>query len=51
MKKALIIGGAGFVGNYLMDYLNKECEWSVAVTKMENERIQKEKVDIRFRYP
>ena len=46
MKKALIIGGAGFVGNYLMDYLNKECEWSVAVTKMENERIQKEKVDI-----
>ena len=46
MKKALIIGGAGFVGNYLMDYLNKECGWSVAVTKMENERIQKEKVDI-----
>ncbi len=46
MKKALIIGGAGFVGNYLMDYLNKECKWSVAVTKMENERIQKEKVDI-----
>ncbi len=45
MKKALIIGGAGFVGNYLMDYLNKECGWSVAVTKMENERIQKEKVD------
>lgn len=46
MKKALIIGGAGFVGNYLMDYLKKEYGWSVAVTKMESEVIQKEDIDI-----
>lgn len=46
MKKALIIGGAGFVGNYLMDYLKKEYGWSVAVTKMESEVIQKENIDI-----
>lgn len=43
MKKALIIGGAGFVGNYLMDYLNKECGWSVAVTKMETRGYKKKK--------
>jgi len=38
--KALIIGGAGFVGNYLMEHLVKDCKWSVSVTKLESEIIE-----------
>lgn len=37
--KALIIGGAGFVGHYLIDHLHNNCKWSVSITKMENESI------------
>lgn len=37
--KALIIGGAGFVGHYLIDHLQKDCKWSVSVTKMKHESI------------
>ncbi len=37
MKKALIIGGAGFVGKYLAEYLVGECGYSVVSTKMKNE--------------
>ncbi len=37
MKKALIIGGAGFVGKYLAEYLMGECGYSVVSTKMKNE--------------
>lgn len=32
--KALIIGGAGFVGAYLMRYLKEELHMEVTVTKM-----------------
>lgn len=39
MKKALIIGAAGFVGNYLIDHIQKNCIWSIAVTKLEQENI------------
>lgn len=39
MKKALIIGGAGFVGQYLADYLQKDCGYTVCSTKMKNEEI------------
>lgn len=39
MKKAMIIGAAGFVGNYLMEYLRKECNMEVHVTKLLREEI------------
>ena len=37
MKKALIIGGAGFVGKYLAEYLCGECGYQVRSTKMKQE--------------
>nr|MBP3599191.1 GDP-mannose 4,6-dehydratase [Eubacterium sp.] len=37
MKKALIIGGAGFVGKYLAEYLVGDCGYTVVSTKMKNE--------------
>lgn len=43
--KALIIGAAGFVGNYLIDHLIHDCHWSVAVTKLENEVIEHQEVE------
>lgn len=46
MKKALIIGAAGFVGHYLIDHIQKNCVWSIAVTKMPQEKIKKENIDI-----
>lgn len=39
MKKAMVIGAAGFVGNYLMQYLYKECNMEVYVTKLSHEEI------------
>ncbi|WFR56308.1 GDP-mannose 4,6-dehydratase [Anaerocolumna sp. AGMB13025] len=44
--KALIIGGAGFVGYYLTDHLLNDCGWSVAVTKLENEIIEQDNISI-----
>lgn len=46
MKKALIIGGAGFVGNYLIDHIQKNCIWSIVVTKLPHERIEKSEIEI-----
>jgi len=46
MKKALIIGAAGFVGNYLVDHIQKNCMWSIAVTKMKHENVFFENVDV-----
>ncbi len=40
MKKALIIGGAGFVGKYLADYLRDGCGYEVYSTKMKQETIE-----------
>lgn len=37
MKKALIIGGAGFVGKYLANYLEIDMGWEVFVTKLSHE--------------
>ena len=37
MKKALIIGAAGFVGNYLASQILSEGKWSLAATKMKHE--------------
>ena len=45
--KALIIGGAGFVGNYLIDHLINECRWTVYVTKLENEYINQDNTSVR----
>lgn len=47
MKNALIIGAAGFVGNYLIDHIQKNCVWSITVTKMKHENVSWDGVDIR----
>lgn len=39
MKKALIIGGAGFVGGYLADCLIHEFDMQVTITKLPHERL------------
>ena len=44
--KALIIGGAGFVGAYLMRYLKEELHMEVTVTKMPQEQIEVENVKV-----
>ena len=46
MKKALIIGAAGFVGNYLIDHIQKSCIWSIVVTKMANEKILRNDIEV-----
>lgn len=43
--KALIIGGAGFVGNYLIEHLLNDCKLDVAVTKLENEVIEQVNIE------
>lgn len=45
-SKALIIGAAGFVGGYLIDYLHDKCKWSIYATKMQNEKMDTDKADI-----
>ncbi len=44
--KSLIIGGAGFVGAYLIHHLKEDLGHEVAVTKMPTERISSEGVEI-----
>lgn len=44
--KALIIGGAGFVGSYLIDYLQNNFNWSISVTKMHGLEFQMDDIDI-----
>ena len=46
MKKALIIGAAGFVGSYLIDHIQKHCIWSIVVTKMPQERLTLQGADV-----
>ena len=46
MKRALIIGVAGFVGSYLIDHIQKHCVWSIVVTKMPQETMACPGVDI-----
>ena len=46
MKKALIIGAAGFVGDYLIDHIQKNCIWSITVTKLPQENIVKMGIEI-----
>ena len=42
MKKALIIGGAGFVGGYLIDCIRESRGWAVTATKMAGESLSRE---------
>lgn len=42
--KALIIGGAGFVGNYLIRHLAEDLKWEVSVTKMSQEDMKDENI-------
>ena len=44
--KALIIGGAGFVGGYLIDYLTKNLKWDVSVTKLATETIDEKNCNV-----
>jgi len=37
--KTLIIGGAGFVGGYLIEHLKTSYDWDIAVTKLPHETI------------
>ena len=46
MKKALINGGAGFVGKYLAEYLSRECGYQVRSTKMKQETLEPEGYDV-----
>lgn len=46
MKKVLIIGGAGFVGRYLAEYLTGECGYEVSITKMRQEVLEYADADI-----
>lgn len=43
---ALIIGGAGFVGKYLLRHLNQEYPWNLYVTKLPNENINEKEVQV-----
>ena len=45
--KALIIGGAGFVGNHLIEHISKDYDWSIIATKLESETIEYNNIDIR----
>lgn len=40
MKKAMIIGAAGFVGSYLISYLRDQCGMEVSATKLAHEELE-----------
>lgn len=46
MKKAIIIGAAGFVGGYLIDHLKDDMNWEVYGTKLEIEKIERKDIEI-----
>lgn len=45
--KALIIGGAGFVGNYLARFLKDNLEWDVTITKLSKGKIEEETHEVK----
>lgn len=45
-KKVLILGAAGFVGNHMIQYIKSYTSWNISVTKMKNENISIEGIDI-----
>lgn len=40
MKKAMVIGAAGFVGSYLIKHLNNDCGYEVFATKLPAENLE-----------
>lgn len=44
--KALIIGGAGFVGKHLIRHLKEDLLWQIAATKMEQEEILDQEIEL-----
>lgn len=46
MKKAMIIGAAGFVGGYLINHLKDDMKWKVYGTKLNTEKIEREGIEI-----
>ena len=44
--KALIIGAAGFVGNYLINHCKNDCGFEVAATKIVSEKFAREDVPV-----
>ncbi len=44
--KALIIGAAGFVGNYLIKHIQETYDWELAATKLENETLEYDNIQI-----
>lgn len=44
--KALVIGAAGFVGDYLVSHLKNDLQWRVAASKLEDEEYQSENADV-----
>ena len=44
--KALIIGAAGFVGSYLIKHLKSTYDWELHVTKLPNEALDADGVQI-----
>lgn len=44
--KALIIGAAGFVGNYLLQHIHETYDWDIAATKLDNEQINCNYADV-----
>ena len=46
MKKAMIIGAAGFVGGYLIDHLKDDMNWEVYGTKLEIEKIERKDIEV-----
>ena len=44
--KTLIVGAAGFVGHHLIDHLQEQGKWSIAVTKMPHETIRRSGIQI-----
>ena len=45
--KALVIGGAGFVGPYLMRHLSQDLSYDTVVTKLPHETLDAEKCEVR----
>lgn len=44
--KALIIGAAGFVGNYLIKHIQETYDWKLAATKLENETLEYDNIQV-----
>lgn len=44
--KALIIGGAGFVGQHLINYLKENTDWKIFVTKIPSENFEVSGIEI-----